>query len=135
MRFFRRCLADRLSGGVLAAFMAYVLVLSALVGSMTCSLAAAAGAEFGAGFVICSPSGANTQPGAPAHGGSHCHCPCGLLCSVGGATLAAVPPVAVVAPTVPRIVVAHFPIESRTVLKSAALDRLAEARAPPAFSV
>ncbi len=135
MRFFRRCLADRLAGGVLAAFMAYMLVLSALLGSMTCSLAAGAGAAFDADFVICSASGASTQPGAPAHNGSHCHCPCGLVCSAGGAVLAAVPPAAVVAPAIARTVVAHFPVESQVPLKPALLHRLAEARAPPVFSV
>lgn len=86
MRFMRLIVADRSSGGVLAALLA-VMVLAQL---LFAGVAAGAGAMPTTSADICTASDA----GHPADGGDHRDhrpdCPCGLLCQAGAQLAAAV---------------------------------------------
>lgn len=82
MGMMRTLLCDRLLRGVLAAFLAYFLVLQAFVGGFS-SGAMAAGFN-DAGFVICAPSGDPPPDWADGAPGPHDKnvCPCATVCQL-----------------------------------------------------
>lgn len=119
----------RRTNGILpAVVLAYALVLSAFFGGVSTGLAA--GTATDAAFVLCAPSG-KAASGAPSdrHGQE---CPCGLLCQMGGAFLAAAPGVSLQPPTAVAAIALTPPLVALMRIKGTAT---AEARAPPTVPV
>jgi len=136
MRSMRRILADRLAAGLLAAVVAYVMLLQGLVSAY--AQGALAGSQPGSAFVICSPTGAipgtdDTPGDTPLERAAH-DC-CAALCQAASSHSPILPAIdlgpAFVSEAHTRL---HFQ-NKHSVRPPSILGLLPEARAPPFISI
>jgi hypothetical protein len=131
----RHIMGDRLTGGLLAALVAYVMLLQGLVSAF--AQGALAAPQPGSTFVICSLTGA--VPGAegttddPLERAAH-HC-CAALCHAAAAQSPILPAIDLGPAFEPQTeALSHFPTFQEQLRPSVA-GLLPEARAPPFFSI
>ncbi|WP_119459838.1 DUF2946 family protein [Rhodospirillaceae bacterium SYSU D60014] len=137
MKTMRLILADRLSGGIIAASTALMLLLQAVVGSLACGMTIGAGLD--PASVICSPSGTasagHTRSDGPSGPDRQHDCPCILFCQFGGSVAALLPVDGLTGSAFMRAAAAVPPFEHHRLADSRNSGLISEARAPPALSV
>lgn len=134
MNTMREILRDRIAAGLMAGLIAYLLIFQGVAAAF--AKGAMAGTDAAAGFVICSPIGAapaTDEEDAPAGGGVH-DC-CTTLCQAGCAVAPAMPAAAAgLHCAFPVVAGSRWPLQALPA-NPRECGLMAEARAPPSFSI
>jgi len=133
MKPMRDMLKDRLATGLIAGLLAYFLIMQGFAAAF--AQGAMAGTGGIPGFIICTPSGiglAESDGTAPARSVHDC---CTALCQAGCAVSPALPGEHAGLDCASRDAFSIARLPGALVLHPVALGFLAEARAPPAFSI
>ncbi len=133
MKPMRDMLKDRLATGLIAGLLAYFLIMQGFAAAF--AQGAMAGTGGIPGFIICTPSGiglAESDGSAPARSAHDC---CTTLCQAGCAVSPALPGEHAGLDCAARDAFSIARLPGALILHPVALGFLAEARAPPAFSI